>query len=200
MSGQKLQIITSRIQFCSPERRSAKPADVGRNPIFRYKTISPVPVRYQFLISPPDISNVRSRSEEKHDNTHRMSKFVCFLALMALASAAAQQRQTQPSFQPGAPAHLGTPPNFAGPLPVRRARNGEADGAPEAPTGVEEKDDMDKAETFGFGYHHYYPSYGYGYGGYGYGGYGGYAGYGGYGYGGYPYAYSYGAYPYGYGY
>ncbi|XP_052871530.1 keratin-associated protein 19-2-like, partial [Anopheles cruzii] len=90
--------------------------------------------------------------------------------------------------------------NPAAPRPIERIVKREAvEPAEMKESTVEDKDDMDKAETFGFGYHKvihvypssyypgynypgYYPGYNYGYGNpYGYSGYGGgYGGYGGY--------------------
>uniref|UniRef100_A0A182J404 Uncharacterized protein n=1 Tax=Anopheles atroparvus TaxID=41427 RepID=A0A182J404_ANOAO len=54
--------------------------------------------------------------------------------------------------------------------PQQAGNGNEPAGAGETSPPVEGQDDMDKAETFGFGYHHYYsypryyyPSYHYGY-------------------------------------
>ncbi|ETN59606.1 hypothetical protein AND_008791 [Anopheles darlingi] len=79
------------------------------------------------------------------------------------------------------------------PGPLGRIVKREAVESKDAPeSALEEQDDMDKAETFGFGYHKvihvypsYYPSYHHGYHGHGYGygydypsyGYGYYGGY-----------------------
>ncbi|XP_050097691.1 uncharacterized protein LOC126578812 [Anopheles aquasalis] len=94
-----------------------------------------------------------------------MFKVVCLLALVAVVAA-------MPN---GAPAS-----GFQGSVPMGNAPPGrimkeEAPAsnqpAPEQSNGdelvsaAEGKDDMDKSETFGFGYHYYYPRY---YGGYHY--------------------------------
>ncbi|ETN59605.1 hypothetical protein AND_008790 [Anopheles darlingi] len=111
-----------------------------------------------------------------------MFKVVCLLAVVAVVAA-------MPN---GAPA-----PGFQGPVPMRRIMKREAPAAnqlaPEQSNGdelvsaAEGQDDMDKSETFGFGYHHYYPRY---YGGYHYPSYH----YPSYHYGYYPSYYSYGHY------
>ncbi|XP_053686670.1 uncharacterized protein LOC128736217 [Sabethes cyaneus] len=105
-----------------------------------------------------------------------MKTIVCLFALIAVIAAS-----TVPL--PGAPRTV-----------IRKVRAAE-NSQENAPTQIAEAnaEDMDGAETFGFGYHkhiHVVPSYGGFYGG-GYPYYGGY-GYGGYGsYGGYPYAHGY---------
>ncbi|XP_035786325.1 uncharacterized protein LOC118463675 [Anopheles albimanus] len=116
-----------------------------------------------------------------------MFKLVCLFALVAVVAA-------MPN---GAPA-----PGFHGPVPMgnapmRRIMKREAPAAnqpaPEQSNGdelesaAEGEGDMDKSETFGFGYHHYYPRY---YSGYHYPSYY----YPGYHYGYYPSYYSYGHY------
>uniref|UniRef100_A0AAG5D3B5 Uncharacterized protein n=1 Tax=Anopheles atroparvus TaxID=41427 RepID=A0AAG5D3B5_ANOAO len=94
-----------------------------------------------------------------------MFKVFCLLALVAVVSAGISHPAPLPY-----PAH----PAVHQPRIVKR----EAAIEPVQPAKeaeVESQDDMDKAETFGFGYHKvfhvypsYYPSYYHGYGGYGY--------------------------------
>ncbi|XP_053686671.1 uncharacterized protein LOC128736218 [Sabethes cyaneus] len=100
-----------------------------------------------------------------------MKTIVCLFALIAVIAAniVPMQQQLAPTF-------------------IRKTRAAE-NPQENAPTQMAEanSEDMDGAETFGFGYHkhiHIVPSYGgfYGggypyYGGYGYSGYGGYGGY-----------------------
>ncbi|XP_050072842.1 uncharacterized protein LOC126560933 [Anopheles maculipalpis] len=102
-----------------------------------------------------------------------MIKFICLLALVAVVAAL-----------PNGPIEKR---EVAAPEAVKVAIEKEAPAIQES--AVEAKDDMDKAETFGFGYHkvihvgvpyysgyHHYPRYYHGgyHGGYGYHGYGHY--------------------------
>ncbi|XP_050094124.1 uncharacterized protein LOC126576865 [Anopheles aquasalis] len=110
-----------------------------------------------------------------------MFKVLCLFAIIAVVAAGVSD-----------PRISGLHP---APGPLGRIVKREAVESKDAPeSALEEQDDMDKAETFGFGYHksiHVYPSYGYGY-GYGYPFYGHGYGYG-YGYPGYGHGY-YGGY------
>ncbi|XP_035786326.1 uncharacterized protein LOC118463676 [Anopheles albimanus] len=106
-----------------------------------------------------------------------MFKVLCLFAIIAVVAAGV----SDPRISGLRPA-----PEPLGKIVKREAV--EPKDAPES--ALEEQDDMDKAETFGFGYHkvfHVYPSYypsyyhgyhhgyyGYGYPGYGHGHYGGY--------------------------
>ncbi|XP_058465698.1 uncharacterized protein LOC131439102 [Malaya genurostris] len=118
-----------------------------------------------------------------------MKTLLCLFALIVISAANTIQIPSIDQLRAGVP-H--PPPPRVLFRAARAVEMPEAlkDSSPQQEAVESNGDDMEKAETFGFGFHkhvHVYPSYGGGY----YGGYGGY-------YGGYqPYGYNYGYnYPY----
>ncbi|XP_041771349.1 uncharacterized protein LOC121593220 [Anopheles merus] len=96
-----------------------------------------------------------------------MFKLLCLFVVVAAVSAMPRAPEWHPA--PG-PAPMGrlVKRDVQQPFPKQMPNNEE--NAKEEGVAIAGEDDMDKAETFGFGYHHYYaypryyyPSYHYGY-------------------------------------